>query len=47
MATFMENVKTVGRRINCWMDAHPRTGWYVALVSSLNVLLNLANLFVH
>lgn len=44
---FSENVKSFSRRIACWMDQHPRTGWYVAAVSSLNVVLNLLNLFVH
>lgn len=28
-----------------WIDSHPRTGWYVASVVTLNLLVNLVNLF--
>lgn len=47
MAHFTENVKEIGRRIGCWMDRHPRTGWYVAGMSTLNVVLNLIAIFSH
>lgn len=47
MSHFTENVKSFGRRIGAWMDCHPRTGWYVAGISTLNVVLNVLNLVVH
>lgn len=34
-------------RCRAWVDSHPRTGWYIAGVSTLNVVLNLLNLFLH
>jgi hypothetical protein len=37
---------TFKQRTLDFMDAHPRTGWYIAIASSINVLLNLLNLFV-
>lgn len=32
-------------RCRCWIDRHPRTGWYVAALSVLNVILNLIQIF--
>lgn len=31
-------------RLLVFVDAHPRVGWYVAVLSTLNVALNLADL---
>lgn len=33
------------RQTIAWIDAHPRTGWYVAVMVTLNLLVNLVNLF--
>lgn len=27
-----------------WIDFHPRTGWYVALVVTLNLMVNILSL---
>lgn len=37
----------VGLRDRClgFIDAHPRVGWYVAIISTLNVILNLVQIF--
>jgi hypothetical protein len=24
-----------------WIEVHPRTGWYIAIMATLNVILNL------
>jgi hypothetical protein len=29
-----------------WFDAHPRIGWYVAVLSTFNALLNVLELLV-
>lgn len=34
------------KRFMEFVDAHPRTGWYVAAVVTLNFLLNLVD-FIH
>lgn len=28
-----------------WIDCHPRTGWYLVVVASLNLILNVLDLF--
>ena len=28
-----------------WVDTHPRTGWYVAALLTLNTVLNVLDLF--
>lgn len=28
-----------------WIDAHPRTGWYVSLIVTLDLVLNLIDVF--
>jgi hypothetical protein len=28
-----------------WIECHPRTGWYIAVLTTLNVVLNLLGLF--
>lgn len=38
------NVKQYPRRLRPlfdWIDAHPRTGWYIVLIMSANFALNL------
>lgn len=44
MAPERENVK-LWPAILKWIDAHPRTGWYVAGMVTFNFLLNLADAF--
>jgi hypothetical protein len=34
----------VGGRLLAWIDQHPRLGWYLAVMSLLNLLLNLIHL---
>lgn len=36
--------RTLKQRTLDFMDAHPRAGWYIAVTSTVNVLLNLLNL---
>lgn len=33
--------------LKCFIDAHPRIGWYIAGLATINTLLNLLDLFVH
>lgn len=35
------------RRDQCiaWIDEHPRLGWYLAIMSLINIALNVADLF--
>jgi hypothetical protein len=35
--------KGLGHRCLDWIDAHPRTGWYIVIIATLNFLLNLAD----
>jgi hypothetical protein len=28
-----------------WLEAHPRTGWYIAIMATVNVILNLIDAF--
>lgn len=42
MARDSEDVKRprfIGRCVD-WIDRHPRTGWYLVVVATLNLLLN-------
>ena len=32
-------------RLIRWIDCHPRTGWYLCIIATLNLLLNLLDLF--
>jgi hypothetical protein len=44
------NVKpheTLWSRMLCWMDAHPRLGWWLVIVAHANLLLNLLDVFGH
>lgn len=43
-----EDVKVPRRisRLAAWIDCHPRTGWYLAFVGTINVLLTFATLIV-
>lgn len=34
-----------GSRLLSWIEAHPRTGWYIAAVSTLNLLVTISHLF--
>jgi hypothetical protein len=40
-----ENVKATGPpRLVAWIDCHPRTGWYLACIGTLNVFLTFLTL---
>jgi hypothetical protein len=41
MTGFFGNVKGHGKDAILWIDHHPRTGWYVAVVVTLDLLLNI------
>lgn len=44
------DVKRLSRRIACWIDAHPRTGWYAAgwaFLISLNAIVGYLDLLLH
>ncbi len=34
-----------GLRCLLWIESHPRTGWYVAVMATLNLVLNLIDAF--
>lgn len=38
------NVKLWTRALH-WIDCHPRTGWYLVTVATLNLLLNFVDAF--
>lgn len=42
-----KNVKPDSSGLARFVDQHPRTGWYIALLMTLNTVLNLAALVVH
>lgn len=44
IARIYRRVKGLVLRCVCWLDTHPRTGWYVATMVSVNVVLNILNL---
>lgn len=35
------------RELIHWIDCHPRTGWYISVVVTLILLLQVADIFVH
>lgn len=45
------NVKPAGRKLRPlgrtleWLEDHPRTGWYIAVLATLNFFLNLIDAF--
>lgn len=44
MTNHAQDVKRISRRLAGWVDAHPRTGWYVAawaFLVSLNTAVGL------
>lgn len=41
------NVKPYSSALARFVDEHPRTGWYIAVLMTLNTVLNLAALLVH
>lgn len=44
------DVKPFSRRLAAWIDAHPRTGWYVAgwaFLVSLNAIIGFFDLLLH
>lgn len=51
MAHDDREVKSVRDKLNgsvlSFIDAHPRVGWYVAALTTLNTLLTLIGLFHH
>lgn len=42
-----KNVKSYSTDLAKFVDKHPRTGWYIAVLMTLNTVLNLAALVVH
>ena len=44
IARAYRRVKDFVVRIVAWLDCHPRTGWYVAVCATINVVLNILNL---
>lgn len=32
-------------RLLSWVDSHPRVGWYLCFIATMNLLLNLLELF--
>lgn len=47
MADSNKNVKPYSSALARFVDDHPRTGWYIALLMTLNTVLNMAALLVH
>lgn len=47
MAKFNDKCKGTRRRFEDWIDAHPRTGWYIAAITTLNTVLNILSILVH
>ena len=47
MTRHEHNVKHYSSGLAKFVDEHPRTGWYIAALMTLNTLLNLAALIVH
>lgn len=37
--------RTLVRRCRDWIDNHPRTGWYIAFMVTLNFIVTVAQLF--
>lgn len=40
------HVKGFSRRLGTWIDCHPRTGWWIAVLAVVNTVLNLLDLLV-
>jgi hypothetical protein len=38
--------RTLAHRCLDFIEKHPRTGWYIAVMATLNVLLNLLQLYL-
>ncbi len=39
------NVKGIPEKILRWIDRHPRTGWYVSIIVTLNLIVSVVGLF--
>ena len=39
------NLRTLVLQCRDWIDSHPRTGWYIAVLVTLNFLISVAQLF--
>lgn len=39
------DVKGLHQKLMRWIDEHPRTGWYVSVVVTLNLLVTVVGLF--
>jgi hypothetical protein len=39
------NLAALIERCLTWIEYHPRTGWYIALLATLNFFLNLVDAF--
>lgn len=40
-----EDFKRTKERTISWVDSHPRTGWYLMVLMTLNLLLSVVDLF--
>jgi hypothetical protein len=40
-----DDVKATFQACTAWVDTHPRLGWYIAAISTLNVVLTTIHLF--
>jgi hypothetical protein len=41
----LAKVKDIWTRMRNWVDTHPRTGWYIAMIVTGDLLLNILQLF--
>lgn len=39
------DVKGLGEKFLEWIDRHPRTGWYISAVATLNLIVSVVGLF--
>lgn len=41
-----DNRRRIVERVGYWIDCHPRTGWWIAVLMLINTVLNILDLFV-
>lgn len=46
MTDMDRDVKGYRRRVENYLDSHPRTGWWLASIGIINVVLNLLDLVI-
>lgn len=44
MTDMNEKIKETRRRFIAWIDCHPRVGWYIVALVTLNTILNLLDI---